>query len=176
MFTFLLIWCFSQWRIEFYYNFKTTKMLLCKTIIKWILSQAISCISRSTAACEYRLHRLNHFPYWKLYARTDTFWATVCKTVRPILSERCPVCPVCDVGGLRPNGWTDQDETWHTGRPRPRPHCVGWRSSSPHGKGHINPHILNLRGRRLCLHPYNPRSMSTVAKRLDGSRWNLAWR
>ena len=28
------------------------------------------------------------------------FWATVCKTVRPMLSDRClscPVCPVCDV-------------------------------------------------------------------------------
>jgi len=23
------------------------------------------------------------------------FWATVCKTVRPMLSVRCPVCPVC---------------------------------------------------------------------------------
>jgi len=23
------------------------------------------------------------------------FWATVCKTVRPMLSDRCPVCPVC---------------------------------------------------------------------------------
>jgi len=25
----------------------------------------------------------------------------------------------------------DEDETWHTGRPRPWPHCVRWRSSSP---------------------------------------------
>jgi len=29
----------------------------------------------------------------------------------------CPVCPVCDVRALWPNGWTDQDETWHAGRP-----------------------------------------------------------
>jgi len=35
------------------------------------------------------------------------FWATVCKTVRPTLSDLClsclsslSVCPVCDVGGL----------------------------------------------------------------------------
>ena len=41
------------------------------------------------------------------------FWATVCKTVGPMLSDRClsvcPVCPVCpvyDVGVLWPNGWT----------------------------------------------------------------------
>jgi len=26
--------------------------------------------------------------------------ATVCKTVRPMLSDRCPVCPVCNVGVL----------------------------------------------------------------------------
>ena len=32
----------------------------------------------------------------------------------------------------------------------------------PHGKGHSNPHIRNLRA------PYNPRSMSIVAQRLAG--------
>jgi len=55
-----------------------------------------------------------------------TFWATVCKTVRPMLSDRClscvsclSVCPVYDVGVLWPNGWMRQDETWHAGRPRP---------------------------------------------------------
>jgi len=32
-------------------------------------------------------------------------------------------CPVCDVGVLWPNGWMHLDETWHAGRPRPRPHC-----------------------------------------------------
>ena len=30
--------------------------------------------------------------------------------IRPMLSDRCPVCPVCDVGILWPNGWMDQDE------------------------------------------------------------------
>jgi len=57
------------------------------------------------------------------------FGGTVCKTVRPMLSERCLSClscPVCDVGVLWPNGWTDQDETWHAGRPRPWPQCVRW--------------------------------------------------
>jgi len=37
---------------------------------------------------------------------------------------------------LRPNGWMDQDVTWCGGSPRPRPHCVRWGPSSPHGKGH----------------------------------------
>ena len=52
-------------------------------------------------------------------ANLNQFWATVCKTVRPMLSVRClsvclsclSVCPVCNVGVLWPNGWSDQDET-----------------------------------------------------------------
>ena len=43
---------------------------------------------------------------------------------------------VCDVGALSPNGWMDQDETWHVGRPRPWPHCVGWGPSTPPPKEH----------------------------------------
>jgi len=47
------------------------------------------------------------------------FWATDCKTVRPMLSDRClSVCLsylyVCNVGVLWPNGWMDQDATWYT--------------------------------------------------------------
>ena len=42
---------------------------------------------------------------------------------------------VCDVGVLWPNGWTDQDETWHVCRPRPWPHCVTWGPSAPSPKG-----------------------------------------
>jgi len=75
----------------------------------------------------------------------DRFWAIVCKTVRPMLSDRClsvlsvclsvcpviTVCPVCNVGVLWPNGWMDQDETWHAGRPRPWPRCVRRGPSSP---------------------------------------------
>jgi len=36
---------------------------------------------------------------------------------------------------LWPNGWTDQDETWHVGRPRPWLHCVRSGPSSPSPKG-----------------------------------------
>ena len=49
---------------------------------------------------------------------------------RPMLSDRCLSCPVCDVGVLWPNGWMDEDETWHGGRPWPRPNCVRWGPSS----------------------------------------------
>jgi len=72
---------------------------------------------------------------WWLSATSTSFWATVCKTVRPMLSDRCFSClSVCDVGVLWPNGWLDQDETWHAGRPRPWPHCVRWRPSCPSSK------------------------------------------
>jgi len=84
------------------------------------------------------------------------FWVTVCKTVRPVLSDRClsvclsclscpvcPVCHVCDVDVLWPNGWTDQDETWHAGRPGTWPHSVGWEPSDPPPKGH-SPSIFGL--------------------------------
>ena len=30
----------------------------------------------------------------------------------------------------------DQDDPWHAGRPRPWPHCVRWRPSSPVPNGH----------------------------------------
>jgi len=63
------------------------------------------------------------------------FWATVCKTTRLMLSVYClSVLSVCDVGVLWPNGWTDQDETRHAGRPRPWPHCVRWDPAPPSPK------------------------------------------
>ena len=64
---------------------------------------------------------------------------------------------------LCPNGWMHQDPTWYGGRLRPRRHCVRWGHSSPSQKGG---------GASLP----NFRPMSVVAKRLDGSRWHLAWR
>ena len=93
-------------------------------------------------------------------------WATVCKTVRPMLSDRCPVClsvclsflSVCDVGVLWLNGWMDQDETWDAGRPRPWPHSVRWGFSSPPQKGGRAPNL---------------RPMSVVAKWLHGLRCHL---
>jgi len=57
--------------------------------------------------------------------------ATVCKTVHPILSDRCLSLSVCDIGVLWPNGWMDQDATWYRARPLPRLHCVRWGPSCP---------------------------------------------
>ena len=118
-------------------------------------------------------------------------WATVCKTVCPMLSDRCPVLPVTfvycgqtvgrikmklgvHVGAqppplifgpylLRPNGCMDQDATWYGGRPRPRQLCVrgGPRSTLPK-KGQSS--LPNFR------------PISVVVKRLHASRCHLVWR
>jgi len=57
---------------------------------------------------------------------------TCCQTVVYLSRLSLSVClSVCDVGVLWPNGWMDQDETWHAGRPQPWPHCVRWGLSSP---------------------------------------------
>jgi len=68
---------------------------------------------------------------------------TVCETVRPMLSDSCPVCLSvchgCKVDVLWPNGWMDQDKTWQGGRPSPQPDCLRWGPSStpsPQKRGH----------------------------------------
>jgi len=55
------------------------------------------------------------------------FWATVCKTARPLLSDRCLFVLSClsllsvTLAYMWPNGWMDQNKTWHADRPRPWP-------------------------------------------------------
>ena len=39
--------------------------------------------------------------------------------------------PIFSPYPLWPNGWMDQDATWHRGRPRPWPQCVRWGPSPP---------------------------------------------
>jgi len=64
---------------------------------------------------------------------------------------------------LWPNSWMHQDATWHASRPQPRRLCVRWGSST-----------TSRKGGQSTLSKFWP--MSNVAKRLDGSRWHLAWR
>jgi len=45
---------------------------------------------------------------------------------------------------LWPNGWTDQDETWRAGRPRPWPHCVRWGPRSPSERGTHPQFLANI--------------------------------
>jgi len=72
---------------------------------------------------EVRIYTLTVFgrPFVKRFVLC--YRAVVC----PVLS----VCPVCNVCVLRPNGWIDQDKTWHRDRPRPRPYCVRWNPAPP---------------------------------------------
>jgi len=59
---------------------------------------------------------------------------------RTVVCLSClPVLSVCDVGVLWQNGLTGQDETWHSGRPRPWPHCVRRGPSFPPAKRHSSP-------------------------------------
>jgi len=77
--------------------------------------------------------------------------AVVCLSVcLSVLSVCLPVCPLCNVGVLWPNGWTDPDETWHAGKPWPWSHCVSWGPRSPFPKGAqppiFGPYLLWLNG------------------------------
>jgi len=116
----------------------------------------------------------------------------------------CPVYPVCLWRWCTvTNGWTDQDETWHAGRPRLWPHCVRWGLSSPSPNGAqppiFGPNLLpndcmdqhatwcggSPQPRRLCVKwgpqlpspkrggTLNFRFTSIVAKRLHGPKCHL---
>ena len=138
---------------------------------KFYINKQVKCIYLT------ELKRLHLAPLYMFFVRTENvhitilfafsswcflghFWATVCKTVRPMLSVRCSVCPVCNVRALWPNSWTDQDETWQACKSRPWPHCVRWGPSSPPLKEHSP----------------NFRHISVAAKWLHGSRCHLVWR
>jgi len=118
-------------------------------------------LSRQPTECRYY-----RYPTTKAGCHGNHFWATVCKTVRNMLSDRYqPVrlsCAVCDVRALWPNGWMDQDETRHAGRPRPWPHCVrctGTQLHLPEGA-----------------QPNNFLPICIVVKWLDASRCHLVGR
>ena len=102
---------------------------------------------------------------------------------------------------LWPNGWMNQDTAWYRGKPRPKPHCVGWGHSSPEkGAQHaptlaqtarwikmpldlevgLSPGDFVLDGDPAPLSPKgaqtsNFRPISVAAKWLHGSRCHLPW-
>ena len=84
---------------------------------------------------------------------------------------------------LWPNGWMDQDGTWHEGGPQSRPHCLRWGPICPSPKGAQPQFSANVRcgqtatscsmglnsPRKKAQRPSpNFWSMPIVAKRLDG--------
>jgi len=93
------------------------------------------------------------------------FWTTVCKTVRPMLSDRClSLCPVLSVT-LVYCGETVWQIKMKLGMQVGLGHghtVLDGDPAPPHPKGHSP--------------PKNFQPMFIVAKQLDGSRWYLAWR
>jgi len=96
---------------------------------------------------------------------SESFWVTVCKTVRPMLSDRCPVCLSCLTVTLVYCGQT-------VGQIKM---ILGMRVSL--GPGHIvldgDPDPPPQRGTAF---PPNFQPVSVVAKWLDGSRCHLVGR
>ena len=69
-----------------------------------------------------------------LFVRLFVKWFSLCYLT--VVCMSClSVCPVRNVAVLWPNGWTDQGETWLSGRLQPWPHCVRWGPRSPSPKG-----------------------------------------
>jgi len=89
--------------------------------------------------------------YIHIFGRPFVKWFALCYLT--------VVCPVCNVGVLWPNGWMDQDATWHGDRPWLRPHSVRWEPSCP-----LPP---KKKGTAATL---TIRPMSILVKRLGGSR------
>jgi len=65
------------------------------------------------------------------FGRPFVKWFALCYQTVVSVPSVCLSCPVCDVAILWPNGWMDQDETWHADRPWPLAHCVRWGPSTP---------------------------------------------
>jgi len=109
----------------------------CCVVFVVLNSALLKCQSVATAASRY-FATLSSIVF-----RPLSFWATVCIKRFAICYRTvvCPVCHVCDDDVLWPNGWMDQDATWHGGRPRLRPHCVRWEPSSPMERGTAAPHF-----------------------------------
>ena len=87
-----------------------------------------------------------------------------------MLSDRCPVClscavcPVCNVGVLWPNGWTDQDEF-----------KLGMQVGLVPGHIVLDGNLAPSHKKGEQPHP-NILPMSVVAKRLKKLRCHLIWR
>jgi len=109
----------------------------CRRCASWKRCSRTFSNPRSFTFIQTRATMCDFVSLWGIIAN---FWVTVlsdhCMSV-------CPVLSVCDVCVLWPNGWMDQDETWHGDRPPPRPHCVRLGPcTSPSKKGHSSPPLF----------------------------------
>jgi len=76
------------------------------------------------------VHR-QHQPILMIFERQFAKRFALC--YRTVVCHFLSLCRVCDVGVLWRNGWMDQNETWHGGRPQPY-HNVRWGPSLPQEK------------------------------------------
>jgi len=98
------------------------------------------------------------------------FWTTVCKTVRPVLSHRCPVCLSClsvlSVTFVHCDQTVGQIKVKLVTQVSLGPgHIVLDGDPAPTPKGAKPPPIFG-----------HFRPMAVMAKRLDGLRCHLVWR
>jgi len=89
-------------------------------------------------------------PHVRVSQATDIFGRPFVKrvalcyqTVVLTVGLSCLSQTVYDIRILWPNGWMDQYETWHGGRPLPRPQCGRWGTSSPEKRTQpkFSPHV-----------------------------------
>ena len=85
-----------------------------------VVSNAFAAEPRTRQTLSLNVQPIFALPFVKRFALCYCY-RTVCLSV--CLRRWCSL--------LWPNGWTDQDETWHAGTPRPWPHCVRWGPSRP---------------------------------------------
>jgi len=110
------------------------------SILSWSWSSRVSQIL-SKLDCQECLHGLRvKRNFWRL----NSLWATVCKTVRPTLWDRCPVMSVCLSVLSVTLVYCGQTVGWIKmklphGRARPRPHCVRWGPCSSTERGTAAP-------------------------------------
>jgi len=103
-------------------------------IVKWLIGTLHNVLRRAKTGCSALrqcqavnvLQKFRNAENQVIFGRPFVKRFALCyqTVVCPVCRSVSHVCPVCNVGVLWPNGWTDQDETWLADRPRPWPHCV----------------------------------------------------
>jgi len=79
-----------------------------------------------------KMHNWRHITEQNVFGQPFVKRFTLCYRTIVCLSA----CPVCNVGVLSPNGWMDQDETWHGVGLGPGHIVLDGDPASPPQKGH----------------------------------------
>ena len=115
---------------------KTVRPMLYRTVVLSVLS----CLSVTLVYCDQTVARIK-MKLGTRYAGRPRPWLHCVrwgpsspspKGAQPLIFGPCP---------LWPNGWMDQDGTWHGDGPLSRPHCARWGTSSRPTKGAESPNF-----------------------------------